>query len=237
MSITEPEPSERPGRHERHLLRRYGNPLFAASDLGPADLAEARRQDRDEANDFLGELRELVQRAVDLKPNEDSEVVLALKEALDMAYERASGLGGDQSGNREAIRQLLIVIMNAVRGAASDDPKALAELDAEDEARALHFRLLEEPLVADLLAPDSPIAPDELAATLLSESETATATALSLFDSTQLELLYDEARALLAAAELGREPRDIAEARLEQIRAARDSARSQPLDPESAPCR
>ncbi len=215
-----------PGRHERHLLRRLQNPLFDAGDL---DLDEARRLDRDEAQQFLVELRELVQRAVDLKPNEDSEVILGLKEALDQAYERASALGGDQAGNREAIRQLIIVIMNAVRGAAQGDARAMAELDAEDEARAWHFRLLEEALVPDLLAPDSPIAPDELAATLLSESESAVANALHLFDETQLDILYHEACELLATREPGNELRDNAEQRLEQIRAARDASRPETL--------
>ena len=218
--------SDKPGRHERHLLRRDLNPLFGSPprETDPAELAEAQRRDRDEAQRFITELQELVRRAVELEPNETSDVILKLKEDLDKAYEQASGLGGDQTGNREAIRQLLIVIMNAVRQGAGHDARAQAELDDEDEARAAHFRLLEIPLIADLLAPDSPIGEDELPATLLSEAPDAVAAALLLFDQEQIDALLEASTHLLDTCELSATRRREAEARLGQIRAARDTA-------------
>ncbi len=220
-----PSGSDKPGRHERHLLRRGLNPLFGSPtrELDSGELAEAQRLDRDEAQRFITELQELVRRAVELEPNESSDVILKLKEDLDKAYEQASGLGGDQSGNREAIRQLLIVIMNAVRQGAGHDARAQAELDDEDEARATHFRLLEIPLIADLLAPSSPIGEDELPATLLSESPDAVAAALLLFDQEQIDALLEAATGLLSSTELNTTQRREAEARLDQIRAARDA--------------
>ncbi len=84
-----------------------------------------------------------------------------------------------------------------MRTSAGPDPLAQAELDQEDEARAAHHALLEQAIVADLLDPASPIAPDELAAALLVETAEGLDAALQLFDATQLELLCAEARRLL----------------------------------------
>jgi hypothetical protein len=191
--------SEKPGRHERHLRRRLGNPLFPQP-ADPADelaLLEAQRLDHEELVAFVAELRDAVQAAVQLRPQEDSDVILALKERLDKLYERACGLAEDQSANKAALRRLVDVILRTVRTSAGPDPLAQAELDQEDEARAAHHALLEQAIVADLLDPASPIAPDELAAALLVETAEGLDAALQLFDATQLELLCAEARRLL----------------------------------------
>lgn len=218
--------SELPGRHERHLRRKLGNPLFPAPLSEPSEkaLLETQRRDHEELIAFLAGLRELVQRAVELRPTEESQIVLDLKSSLDEAYERASGLAGDQSGNREAIRTLIASIMSTIRAAAAGDAMAERQLDEEDEARRLHLKLLEHPLVADLLDPDSLIGPDELAATLLTESDDAVQAALELFDIDQLRLLRRDARGLLdGLAELpsglGGAPRRLGmiEVRLDQL--------------------
>jgi hypothetical protein len=191
--------SEKPGRHERHLRRRLGNRLF----LQPADptdeaaLLEAQRLDHEELVAFVAELRDAVQAAVQLQPQEDGDVILALMERLDKLYERACGLAEDQSANKAALRRLVDAIMRTVRTSAGADPVAQAELEQEDEARAAHHALLEHRIVADLLDPESPIAPDELAPTLLGESADGLAAALQLFDAPQLERLCADARRLL----------------------------------------
>jgi hypothetical protein len=191
--------SDRPGRHERHLRRRLGSALFPrpADPAEESALLEAQRLDHEELVAFVAELRDAVQAAVQLRPQEDSDVILALKERLDKSYERACGLAEDQSGNKAALRRLLDVIMRTVRTAAGADPMAHAELDQEDEARAAHHALLEQAIVADLLDPESPIAPDELAPTLLGESPEGLAAALQLFDASQLEQLCADGRRLL----------------------------------------
>jgi len=194
--------SELPGRHERQYRRKAGNHLFPGQFLKPmdSDLLEAQRLDHEELVAFMAELRELVQRAVDLRANEESQVVLDLKADLDRAYEKASSLAEDQSGNKDAIRSLTAVIMASVRGAAAGDIAAEHQLDEEDDARRIHYQLLEFPLVAELLAPDSVIKPEDLAATLLSVSEAELGAALELFDGNQLELLCRDARGIVAAA-------------------------------------
>jgi hypothetical protein len=197
--------SDRPGRRERHLQRRHGNPLFADPPprSGLAELERARREDQEEVRKFQEEFMALIQEATGLKPNEESEVILKLKERVDRAYEQASGLGEDQSRVKAAIPQLIAAIMAAVQRGAGADAQALQELDQEESARAMHYRLLEQPLVADLLAPDSPITAEELLPTLLCSEAEALEAAMQLFDPPQLGALVEDGRALLEGLERG----------------------------------
>ncbi len=196
--------SELPGRHERHYRRRLDNPLFSRPETLDDDaLLEVQRLDHEELVAFIEALRALVQRAVALKPQEETEVVLGLKEDLERLYETAAGLADEQGANQQAIEHLLEAVMRSIRANAAGDALAARELEMEEQARRLHFELLKEPLVADLLHPESLIAPDELAATLLSESESAVAAALQLFDPAQRAELAQHARALLEARDPG----------------------------------
>lgn len=210
--------SQMPGRHERHYRRKIDNPLFP----GPTEvrddeaLLETQRLDHDELLTFLTELRKTVQRAVDLKPNEGSELILELKEHLDRLYEMSSGLADDHRGNQTAIRDLLDVIMKNVERGAGGDPQALDELAQEREARAAHFELLLHPLVADLLHPQSAIGAEELAPSLLSEREESLSAALQLFDLEQMSALFADAQGCVAACA---EPPAQAQHRLRQIAA------------------
>ena len=208
--------SQLPGRHERHYRRKIDNPLFAGAPVALNDevLLEMQRLDHEELLAYLDELRETVQRAVDLRPNEGSELVLELKEQLDRLYEVSAGLADDHGGNQAAIGQLLQVIMRNVERGAAGDPQAMHELAQEKIARAAHFELLGTPLVADLLHPQSVIEAGELAPTLLSEDEEGLAAALQLFDLEQLSLLFADARRCLARCDA---PPPDAAARLQQI--------------------
>jgi len=208
--------SRLPGRHERHYRRKIDNPLFAGHPVALEEevLLEMQRLDHEELLAYLGELRQTVQRAADLRPNEGSEVVLELKEQLDRLYEVSAGLADDHSSNQAAIGQLLEVIMHNVEHGAVGDPQAMHELAQEKIARAAHFELLGTPLVADLLHQQSVIDAGELAPSLLSEDDSGLAAALQLFDLEQLSLLFADAEQCLARCSA---PPTGAEARLQQI--------------------
>lgn len=214
--------SEAPGRHERHYRRRLANPLFGARQQAPDDndLLDAQRLDHHELITFIGDLQATVQAAVELKPNEESDVILALKERLDRLYETSAGLAEDQHGNQLAIRQLLAVIMRSVWANAAGDALASQELEMEERARTLHFDLLREPLVADLLHPHSVVLGEDLAATLLSETHTAAAAAAQLFDGGQLAHLLADAQRLVSTCELDPQRHANAVARLELLQQA-----------------
>lgn len=209
--------SEKPGRHERHYRRRLDNPLFdPPAQLSDEALLEVQQQDHEELVAFVAELRQVVERAVALKPQEESDVVLVLKADLERLYETTAGLADEQGANQQAIEHLLDAIMRTIRANAEGDALAAQELEMEVQARALHFQLLKEPLVADLLHPQTLITPAELVPTLLSESDSAVTAALQLFDPAQRAQLAADARALLSARDPDRklEP---AWARLAQI--------------------
>lgn len=191
--------SELPGRHERHFRRKLGNTLLPRpiGDFSDDDLLNVQRLDHEELVAFIEELKGLVVKAVNLPPNVDSEVILTLKEQLDRAYETSAGLADDQSGNQAAIRDLTRVIMKVVAGNAEGDPVASEELAQEEGARSAHYQLLEQPLVADLLHPQSLIEPDELVPLLLGEAEEGVAVALQLFDASQLAIIVEQARLLV----------------------------------------
>lgn len=190
----------RPGPRERQLKRRYRNPLFgeAGAGLSQADVDAARAADLDELNTFTDTLRALAEEAMALPPRAESDVILELKERCDQLYEQCAGLGGELGAEREAIRRLTRVVMKAVWRGAENDTVASAELEQEESARAQHYALLEHALIADLLRPDSPILPDELVPTLLSEDEAAVRAAMGLFEPGQRQAIVAQARALLA---------------------------------------
>lgn len=195
--------THRPGRRERHLRRRHENPLFAWPPIAvePLDLLEAQRADHEEMEAFRDSFRDLVQRTVDLPPNAGSDQILALKAELERHYEQASGLPEDHARERAALRHLIDLISKAVRRAAGNDPLAQAELDDEERARTIHVRLLEQPLIVDLLHPDTPITADELVPTLLTATPNELSAALEIFDSPQVLALVQQGHALLARLE------------------------------------
>ena len=211
--------SSHPGARERHLQRQYRNPLFTTQqrEFDEQRLNGARYMDEKEQEEFTETFHQLVEEVAQLKPNEGSEVMLELKARLDQCYEQCCGLGGQHDAEKQAIAQLVSVIMNAVWQAAQGDAEAEVNLREEELARRSHYHLLQFPVVADLLRPRSPIASDQLIPTLLSESEQAFAAAFSLFDAEQQQNLYPQAKALLEARQQENFDLPAAWQRLEQM--------------------
>lgn len=194
--------SELPGRHERHYKRRLDNPLFREpASLNDADLLDAQRQDHEELLAFITELRATVERALNLKPNEESDVILKLKEDLERLYETSAGLADEQGANQQALSQLLSAVMNTIRSNTTGDSLAEQEMAMEQQARQMHFELLQHALVADLLHPETLIAPDQLVPTLLSSPTEQVKAVMVVFDPEQLSMIAKEAEALIQQAE------------------------------------
>ncbi len=189
----------RVGMYERHLLRKDGNPLYRLPviDYSADEILQARSRDQQELQKFHQQMREVIQQAIELQANEESEVILELRGRLDQLYARCSGFGSSCGEHKQNIRKLIDLVMKAVWQAAGDDPQARMELEQEEMARQQHFRLLEYPLVADLLLPETPIASDELIPTLLHADSDELEAVLWMFEAEQLEQICDEAEKLL----------------------------------------
>lgn len=191
--------SKQPGPRERHLQRKADNVLFPETvrNVTQQDIDQARQQDDMELISFMNEFQLLVQEAIDLKPETDSETILDLKDRLDKSYAQCCALPGDQSQIKQAVKKLIDAVMGAVRSGATTDPKALKELDEEQQAREIHFTLHDQQLVADLMLEDSPIMHDELTASLLSDTTEGLTAALNLFEEDALSAIYQQAKSLL----------------------------------------
>jgi len=193
--------SDKPGARERHLQRQYQNVLFGNPSILPDMIIQARQEDEQEVQQFMNDFRDLVQQVVDLKPNADAEVVLKIKEQLDKNYEYCSALAGDQSEVKNMLSRLLKMLMQAMWAAIGNDTQAHEKLQMEEAARQAHFELLEEPLIADLLNPESPISQEQLVPSLLSAKTDAVAKAMQIFSPEQQRVLYEQARDQVAALE------------------------------------
>lgn len=191
--------SEYPGPRERHLQRKADNLLFPENvrTVTQQDVELARQQDEIELLSFMNEFQLLVQEAIDLKPETDSETILSLKDRLDKSYAQCCALPGDQTQIKQAVRKLIDAVMGAVRSGAQTDPKALQELDEEQQAREIHFALHDHQLVADLMFENTPIQQDELIPSLLSEKNESLSATLSLFEEEALSAIYQQSKELL----------------------------------------
>lgn len=185
------------GMYERHLLRKDRNPLFGAPELSVEAFIEARQQDQQEQIGFQQAMATAIQQAINLEPNATSEVVLALRGQLDQLYIRCCSMGESCDEHKQALRKLIDIVMKAVWQAAADDPMARLELEHEELARQQHFLLLEYPLIADLMRPDSPVAQQELVPTLLQADEDELEAVLWMFEPQQLQQIRHEAETLL----------------------------------------
>ena len=190
---------DHPGPRERHLKRRYHNPLFAASlrEISENDLLAARQQDEQQFMEFMQSFRDVVQRAVELPPNAETEVVLNLRDELDGCYASCCAMPGEHQQIQQAIDKLMSAIMGAVQKSAEGDEMAMQKLQDEKLARQMHQQLQQFPLIADLMLSDCPVQEDELTATLLDAAEDELAATLQLFDAPQLQHIYQDARTLL----------------------------------------
>ncbi|TNF99132.1 MAG: hypothetical protein EP297_06340 [Gammaproteobacteria bacterium] len=191
--------SKKPGCHEAYLKRKYHNPFFADDSTITQEMVNAaHQQDQKEIEIFQESFKSLMERSVALKPNTESEIILKLKEDIDKLYEQCAGLAGDHKAWKRGLKKLVDIVMEAIKKGAGNDTTALSELAQEEIARAQHYELLEYPLVAHLLRPDSPIQPDELATFLLAEEEETVTQVLSLFDPEHISALHEQAIQVLS---------------------------------------
>ena len=189
--------SDRPGANERHLRRKVNNPLFGAPDISQQDVLQARADDEAEHKSFMDDFYALAGDAGSLDASVDAEQLIALKARLEQCYEQSCSIMGNMAEIQQGLRRLINSIMQSLLHASSSDEHVHRKLLEEQEARKLHFELLQHSLIADLLRPASPITSDDLVPTLLSASEPALRAALALFTAEQRLLLCEHGNRML----------------------------------------
>jgi len=188
-----------PGCWERHLQRQHHNPLFShRQPITQEAVNLARRKDKTERRAFYRAFEELLQEVSTLQAQVEAKVVLNLKMKIDSLYEQCAGLGGENlSAQKQGLRQLHDLIMQAIWASGIEDPQIITKLQQEAADYQMHLTLLEHPLVAHLLHPNSPITQQDIIPTLLTEEEAPLRAAMSLFNTSQQQILCTEARKLL----------------------------------------
>lgn len=190
-----------PGAFERHLQRKYNNPLFPQADQHPlaAEIEQARQKDRQDQQAFLTAFEQSVQQAAQLSGSVDAEVILELKQELERLYVHSCSLAGDLDQHRQAIVKLIHICMSTIEKGASDDMAALQKLRDENSAREVFFTLLETKLVADLIRGDEIISATELIPSLLSISPQQVPQVMELFDTDQIAEIFEQANHFIAS--------------------------------------
>jgi len=125
---------DKPGAHERHLQRRYKNPLFppARRSVTTAEVLAARRKDAAEYKDVVDKSRG-IELPENLPPNWN-EFLGNVREQIDELKDRARQIGGDTSNVME--------YLNNLRGNMADVWRACNQHNSEalriyEEAEAL----------------------------------------------------------------------------------------------------
>jgi hypothetical protein len=194
--------SKQPGPRERQLQRRLNNPLFGASGmLRQQDVDTAQQLDHIAMQQFMEQFREVVQRALALDKNVESEVILMLKAQLELQYAVCTGLPGQPVAIQEAIKKLIGAISSTLRSTSRDDPHALEKLGNDEEYTRLHLLLCDQLIVSDILNPDEIISNEELMPTLFCETEVGLQAALAMFPPERIRFMIEEGIVLLKTVE------------------------------------
>jgi len=194
--------SKNPGPRERHLQRKFNNPLFIGSGiLTQQDIQIAQQKDSDAMQQFMEQFSELVQRAVKLDKSVESDVVLLLKAQLEQQYAVCTGLPGRPVAIQDAFKKLIAAISATLRATSKDDPHALEKLSKDEEHTDLHLQLCDYLIVSDMLNPDEIINDDEKISALLNEPEDALRAALALFPPERIGMMVEEGKILLTKIE------------------------------------
>jgi hypothetical protein len=195
--------SQQPGCWERHLQRQYENPLFTdvAQPLTQQKIDAARRQDENETQAFKKSFQALLEEVAALDARVEVEVVLKLGNRIESLYEQGAGLREDLTAEKQGLRKLSELIMQSLWSSATLDAQTQEQLAKETVERERHFSLLEHPVIAHLLHPQSPITQTHIVPTLLTENEAAIQAAMSLFEQEQRAVLCQEAKRLITQLE------------------------------------
>ena len=169
--------SASPGAMERHVQRRYNNPLFPLHRqvVTSNDVYEARVADYQALADIRKELAELAREFYGLTelPADWHPLLNGLRERLDKLEDYRLMAGGENESLGRAIAELRDKVMEIWRSALHNNAHQLATLEeAETVLRERRAVLFATDWMRQLRSHASPIPPQEVVAALLSDTPT-----------------------------------------------------------------
>jgi hypothetical protein len=173
-----------PGAMERHLQRRYNNPLFPLHRqvVTSQDVYEARVADYEALASIRNELTEIASEFYGLTglPADWHPLLNGLRERLDKLEDHRLMAGGENESLGGAIAELRGKVMEVWRSALRNNARHLAALDkAESIQRERHATLYATDWMRQLRSHASPIPPQEVVAALLSDTPSEIETAVA----------------------------------------------------------
>lgn len=176
--------SASPGAIERHLQRRYNNPLFplhrqvvTSNDVWEARVADyqALAEIRKELAELAGEFNAHAELPVDRHP-----FLNGLRERLDTLEDYRLMAGGETGSLGGAIAELRGKVMTVWRSVRQNNAQHLAKLEKADALqRERHAALYATDWMRQLRSHASPIPPQEVVAALLSDTPAEIETAVA----------------------------------------------------------
>jgi hypothetical protein len=187
--------SARPGCFERHLQRRHRNPLFPPERrrVSAAELEEARRRDASELESLRRQVSELLDRIARLSADAAPEELRPVQRGIQTLFRRSTEVGGKAIGLAWELRNLHQTLADLWPQAADRAVAAAAPESLEPDHSFL----------SQALRADSPIRPDELVPSLLSEDVGTIRSVARGLDAGTREMYRLAARALVESVRAG----------------------------------
>lgn len=163
--------SQNPGCFERHLQRKYRNALFPSDSrvVTQDQIDRARARDSVDAEDVRHRFTSLLRGLAEGGAASGGEA-LDRREALGDLLSRAAEVGDALKDDMPAIFQMYEAVVRDILASLSDSPELARELRTALAFSIEKRRLFNNCFVAQLRRRDTPIHPDEVVPSLLSET-------------------------------------------------------------------
>ena len=190
------------GCFERHLQRKCGNPLFPPDvrSVTQAQVDDARARDWIDAEEVRERFRSLLRRIADEPAPITGADALDVRTAFDDLLTRAAEIGDALKHDAPAIFQMYESVVRDILAAIGDNRDLTRQLHDALALSRHRRRLFNNPFIAQLRRRDTPIRPDEVVPSLLTESpETIRLTIEVLADNPEVVGVLQRSAARLVA--------------------------------------
>ena len=183
-----------PGAYERHLQRRYNNPLFPPSRqrVTLQELRIAQARDRTDAEAIRQEFYDLLQEIEGLPSLTTQTDVSVIRERIDDLHDKAAEVGG-LSNVINGLIKIRKAVIDTWRKAIVNNPAALAALERAESLYRARARIAYNPFVAQM----SRIPSEEIVPALLTEDADTIRIAMEILDEGTKETVRQAAVSLL----------------------------------------
>lgn len=180
-----------PGAHERHLQRRFNNPLFPVvrRKVSSMDVLEARRKDDAEYRELLEKVKAV--EIPDALPADWNTFLNNIREHLDALIERALQIGGDTSKVKKYLTETRDNMINVWRQCVKNNPETLQALEKAEAFHKEQREAFRGNFINQMLRKDGCIPGDEMIPALLCEDAASVIECWAILDEPARQNIRD----------------------------------------------